>query len=388
MSDIDDFLSKSSIIIVSHVANTGHSQELENFLINKARILVFIGHPFFYAKSTKSFVKVYKKGKIIKKIIVPAFKGPELLFYLKDFLLTFYFIARLRRKFDIYIGADPLNAFVGVILKKLDIVKVVIFYTIDYVPIRFENKLLNWIYHLVDKICVYNSDYTWNLTSAMAEARAKKGIKKEKTKQIVVPTCTHFNRIDHPPIDAINRTSIAFLSHLREGQGIELILDSMPEIVKYVPSVKLIVIGTGPLEKYFKEEAGKKGLKSHIEFLGYIADHKKIEKIISKCAIGVAPYVPNPDSFTWFADPGKPKVYLGCGLPVVITKVPHIAFEIEENKAGIAINYDKEELINAVLKLLMDDKIYMKYRRDAIRFASRYPWDKIFEEALAKCMSR
>ena len=66
--------------------------------------------------------------------------------------------------------------------------------------------------------------------------------------------------------------------------------------------------------------------------------------------MGIAPYVPDPNSFTWYADPGKPKVYLGCGIPVIITKVPEVAFEISKRKAGIAINYDSHELSEAIKK--------------------------------------
>ena len=36
-------------------------------------------------------------------------------------------------------------------------------------------------------------------------------------------------------------------------------LEALPEVIKEIPTVKLIVIGTGPLEKYFKEEVEKRG---------------------------------------------------------------------------------------------------------------------------------
>ena len=84
--------------------------------------------------------------------------------------------------------------------------------------------------------------------------------------------------------------------------------------------------------------------------MGYIESHEEIEEIVAKCRVGIAPYVPDPNSFTWYADPGKPKVYLGCGIPVIITKVPEVAFEISKRKAGIAINYNSHELSEAIKK--------------------------------------
>ena len=63
-------------------------------------------------------------------------------------------------------------------------------------------------------------------------------------------------------------------------------------------------------------------------------------------------------------------MYLACGLPVVITRVPPIAGEIEENNAGLAIDYSKEELVNAVLRLLSDEKLYLECRKMPLKWQS------------------
>lgn len=379
-----DVLSKLSFVIVSHIAFTGHAQELENFLKQRSHKLMFIGHPFSYAPQKESTATIYEKGVLKARARFPQLKGPELILYFKDFFATFYFILKFRSKFHIYVGVDPLNALVGLLLKRLGFVKVVIFYVIDYVPTRFKNRILNNIYHSIDKMSVYFADYTWNLASAMADAREKRGIRKGETNQMTVPTGTHFEEAKQLPFEQIDRTSIVFLSHLRENQGIELILEALPEVVKEIPSpsAKLVVIGTGPLEEYFKNEVKKRNLDNNVVFLGYIKDHSEIEKIVSKCGVGLAPYVPDSDSFTWYADPGKPKVYLGCGVPVIITRVPEVAFEIEKRGAGIAINYDKHELIGAIVKILTNDEVYRQCRRKALEFASKYTWDNVFDEAL------
>jgi glycosyltransferase involved in cell wall biosynthesis len=67
---------------------------------------------------------------------------------------------------------------------------------------------------------------------------------------------------------------------------------------------------------------------------------------------------------------------------VIITKVPEVAFEVEKCGAGIAINYNTHELIDAVLKLLTNDEMYHQCRQRAAEFASKYMWDDIFYEAL------
>ena len=376
-----DALSRLSFAIVSHVAFTGHAQELENFLKKRSSKLMFIRHPFSYATQKKSRATICEKGILKVDVEFPQVRGPEILLYLKDILVTFFFFLKFRSRFHVYVGVDPLNAFVGLLLKRLGFVNVVIFYVIDYVPVRFRNSVLNNLYHSIDQVCVCHANYTWNLTSAMADARERRGINKKETHQMVVPTGTHFEKNKQLPFDKIDRTRIAFLSHLRECQGIELILEALPEIVKEVPSAKLTVIGTGPLEEYFKAEVKRRDLEGNVEFFGYIENHDEIEKIIAKCGVGLAPYVPVSNSFTWYADPGKPKVYLGCGVPVIITKVPEIAYEISKHGAGIAIKYDKTELTTAIVKLFKNEALHRQFRRNALDFASKNTWNKIFLRA-------
>ncbi len=383
---VNQVLLRLSFLIVSHVAFTGHAQELESFLKERTYKLMFIGHPFSYASQKGSSAKIYE-GRNIKIETLPKFYGPEVLLYFRDFFVTFYLVFKGRTKFHIFVGVDPLNAFVGLFLKRLGYAKITIFYVIDYVPQRFRNKILNNIYHSIDRICVYHSDYTWNLTSAMALAREHRGIKKDETNQMVVPTGTHPESQKYDTT-SIAENSIVFLSHLRKGQGIELVIEALPKIIKEIPSAKLFVIGTGPLEQYFKAEVGKRKLENNVVFLGYIEDHKKIEEIVSKCRVGLAPYVPDPNSFTWYADPGKPKVYLGSGIPIVITKVPEVAFEVSRRRAGIAINYDANELSQAVIKILRDKIIYQLYRVNAISFASDIEWSSVFETALTRVLER
>ena len=73
--------------------------------------------------------------------------------------------------------------------------------------------------------------------------------------------------------------------------------------------------------------------------------------------------------------PGKPKVYLGCGVPIIITKVPEVATEIQKLNAAIAIRYDKKDLINAILLILGNEQTHRELRQGAIKFASTHTWD-------------
>jgi glycosyltransferase involved in cell wall biosynthesis len=378
-------LSDKNVVVVTHSFSTGPPQELKRFLSDKVKKLLYISHPFSYCEDVRSSMEFYEKGVKTKESHGPPMKGPDPFFYFKDVVYTILYTLRTKTKYDIYIGADNLNALSGLILRKIGRVDTVIFYTIDYVPKRFEGALLNKIYHVIDRMCCYYCNCVWNISDRIAEARFANGVRKERsTPQIVVPNGSNFDEIKRLPIEKINRFRITFMGHLRKNQGVELILKAFPGILKRVPAARLEIVGTGPLEAALRRLTHSMGLGDKVNFVGFVEDHSELEKILTRCAIGLAPYVPSPDSFTYFADPGKPKTYLAAGLPVVITNVPVIASEINARKAGILIDFDERQLSEAIVTLLSDDVLYREYRENAIALGSLFDWNSIFREAFER----
>ena len=376
----------SSFVIVSHIYTTGPAFRLEEYLQERVKNLIFIGHPFSYASDTASFLRVYRNGKLVKEKKFIKWNGPELSFYFKDIFLTLWWILRFSPKADYFIGVDNLNVFSGFILKLIGKIRRLIFYTIDYAPNRFENKVLNSIYHYLDRFAVRKSDRVWNLSPIMTKERERRGVNSAYiNKQIVVPIGTDISK-KILSFDKIDRNKIVFMGHLRARQGVELLINAMSEIIKRMPKAHLLIIGGGPLEGKFKKTVKRKMLAQHIEFTGFVKEYSNVEKFLSNAAVAVAPYVDDGKTYTRYTDPGKPKDYLASGIPVVITKVPRVAYEIEENECGIAINDDKEELIEAIITLLTDEKMLYKFRVNSIEMAKKYTWDKVFDKALRETL--
>lgn len=369
--------------IVAHIYASGPSQKLENYLIKKADDLIFIGHPFSYAPDTRSFLRIYKKGKLVADKKFLTWRGPEISFYFKDILLTLWWLIRYK-PIDYFVGVDNLNAFTGFILKRLSRVSKIIFYTIDYIPHRFENKFLNAIYHWVDKFMVVKSDKVWNLSKIMVEKREINGVNKQfRDKQLVVPMGCDIN--DSIVLqNKIDRYKIVFMGHLRQGHGIEMLITAMTTVIKKIPKASLLIIGGGALEDKLKVQAKRLKLTSSITFSGFIEKFNDVNNLLRSSAIAIAPYEDNNKTFTRYTDPGKVKDYLACGLPVIITKVPQVAWEIDKNKCGLAINYNQEELSKAIITLLKNKNLLGLCRKNALKMAKKYTWDKIFNKALSQ----
>lgn len=380
--------SENNAVIVTHEATTGPAHELRDYLISKVKILTFIAHPLLFIPSTRkkrSYCEEYVQENKISRKDAPFLKGPEPFLYLKDCFYSFFWIFFSSKKYDFYVGSGNINAFVGLILKKLRKVKKVIFYCIDYVPVRFQNRLLNKFYHWIDRVCYRSCDFTWNLSERMIEAREKLGLRREP-KHLVVPHGVHFKRIERLPFDQINKTEIVYMGTLLEKQGIQHLIQALPVVCKEIPEITFTIIGEGPYEKELKELVSSLGLDQRVRFLGYIEDHKVVEKVMTKAALAVALYDPLSDNFSYYADPGKVKNYLAAGLPVLITDVPAISKQIVRERCGEIVPLEKDKIAQAIIRLLKSQDVLSDYRKKAIEFSSNYEWGSVLKQATSSLL--
>jgi len=154
------------------------------------------------------------------------------------------------------------------------------------------------------------------------------------------------------------------------------------EVVSDVPQANLVLIGEGELQPKLKQLVKDYHLEENCQFLGLIEDEKKLEEILLESAFGVAPYSDEQGTVKSFNDVSKPKVYLSCGLPVVITRVPLVAEEIESRGAGIAVAYESAALAQAMKNLLTDETFFKSSRQKAHEMAKDYSWDKIYDRLM------
>lgn len=364
------------LIVAGHITEIyGPVQALRDYLISQKRDFLYIVHPFSYCSIPYSKIESYSSRGLEMQKKRRFYRIPQ---YIRDMLLNIYWAVRYGERGTVFIGIDNLNTMCGLILKKAGIVKQVIYYVIDYTPKRFDNKFMNWLYHYIDKLCVRHSDFIWNISSRIASEREKKGAKKEKN--MIVPVGIDLDKIPKVPFDGVNKKKLVFVSHLTKSKGAQLIIEVMREIVKDIRDIKLEIIGTGPYENTLKEMAHKHGLDSYVSFLGPM-EHNKLLAYLPTCGIALAPYVDDQYSITYYADATKPKEYLACGLPIIITGIAIISEEVEKNKLGIVINYNKDELIQAIKKLVLDSDFFINCKRNAIGYSKKWQWKDIYDRA-------
>lgn len=375
---------KPSIVVSCHAVFSpagepmhGTGSEIGNFLQKRKKQYLFIRHSLYgdFPTQIESF-----DG---KNLTYKFFGIKGLSFFLRilqEQIITFYLVLKIGTKPGLLIGIDPLNALNGLILKRLGLVQKVVFYTADYTSRRFNNSLLNSLYHKIDKLAIKNADQVWNVSSRINNLRIKQGVSKERN--VFVPNSPIFEKVKRLPYSQINKHQLVIVSHLTKAINWSLIFRVVKKLSNRFKDIKLVIIGSGPYEQQLKNLVKELKIEKRIIFLGQ-KTHEDCLEILAQSAIGLAVYT-QAQSWTIFGDSLKIREYFACGLPVITTSVPSTADDVEKEQAGIIVRLSEENLKEAIDRLFSQKQLYLKMRRNGINLAREYDFARILKENLVK----
>jgi len=378
----------TNAVILSHFLfkdaekGAGIPHNIRDYLKDKINHVTYIDHPFPGSSYPYSQMTIYKKGKMISQstFFKTDFSAP--LLFPTQLLINVYFLIKSGLKYELCFACDNHSTLSCYAFRKLGKIKRLIYYSIDFTWDRYENKLLNILYHAADRMACNLSDINWVVTSRITDIKMKNKNSHKYSPFQVVHNGFKKSEIQIAPINKIKKYNLIWGGVLYEKQGVQLAIKSMSKLKTQFPKLHLTIIGTGPHESKLKTLTRKLKLQSKVTFTGYIDDHKKINEYLTHSSIGLAPYTQTEGNFSFFGAPSKIRLYLLCGLPVITTSVPSIAKTIKKGGAGIVINYDESEYINAVTKLLSNRRFYLSARKSALRLSSKYDIDKILSKAI------
>lgn len=378
----------------------GMVEPLVDYFTNRYTDVCLIDQPHPGSDILLPRIETYDKGKL-KKIGKSSFlvssltpllvaqnvSATQISFKLRDFLSVIDVAFRQKKKIDLLVGFESVNALAGIFLKKIGKVKNVVYYVSDFSPKRYKSKWFNNFYLYLDKVAAMNADATWNVSDAMAEARKNLGYDMEKlSPQILAPNAFFKKEISYLPLNKTKPYSIVYAGTLGLENGPDYAISMMPKILKKFPSATLTIAGVGrpEEEKLLKYLIQKLHLGKNINFVGFVPTNKELYSLVRKHRLLVAPYKAIPESVRWYADAVKIRMALACGLPVVTTQVPPNGKLAENAGAGVVTKDNPGDLANNVIKIFSDEKRYLKMRKSAILAAKENTWQNSYTNALKK----
>jgi glycosyltransferase involved in cell wall biosynthesis len=209
-----------------------------------------------------------------------------------------------------------------------------------------------------------NSTKVVCLTESEAKEVAKLGVKKNNIK--VIPIAVDAKSF--PPSN-IEKGYLLWVGRLVPEKGVKFLLQAMKILADKGKTIKLIIVGNGPLRGSLMREALRMGLKGKVIFIKE-ANRRRVMELLRECSIFILPSLRE----------GLPMALLeamASSKPVAASEIPSIKEVLED--AGVFFNpYDPSSIASAI-SLLIEDKSLRKKLGAAGRalVEEKYDWNVI-----------
>jgi PEP-CTERM/exosortase A-associated glycosyltransferase len=146
------------------------------------------------------------------------------------------------------------------------------------------------------------------------------------------------------------KTVVGFIGSFYAYEGLDLLLDALPELISQCPDVRVLLVGGGPQEANLRQQAERLGLGEYVIFTGRVP-HKEVNRYYD--LIDVLAYPRHPMRLTELVTPLKPLEAMAQGLLFVASDVGGHRELVIHNKNGILFKAgDKNSLAQAIVGLL------------------------------------
>lgn len=350
-----------------------NEKKYSNIIIEEFQNDKLVIHKFKFKKITN-----YKFGNqtIFETII---YKFHEIFYILK-----YIFLGKYKKKFDIIWTTESSQLLISRIFKIFNSKVKIVYDVIDFSPRRFPNKIKNNIFHFLDYLACKLTNYSVVQTPRIIRYRKRK-YNIENSKHIVKPSGVDLD-LYRKNFSDFDEFSIVYAGVITETEGLDLIIDIMPDLVKYNNKITLKIVGSSQDKNYFQDllfKINSLNLKKNIDFIGQISNKSHLADLLKKQSISIALYrnIKNEVSNKFFNSVNKLHVYSSCSLPIITTYKPFFGSLIESHNAGYRTNY-KKDILFQIIKCYFDLPINEKkqIRENSYNLSKMYSWNKIFKE--------
>lgn len=168
------------------------------------------------------------------------------------------------------------------------------------------------------------------------------------------------------------------------SRGILDFVRLMPEIIKYIPHVKLIINGKGQDDYKIITEIERLGLQNKVYHKGWVS-HEDKKRYLAHCDIGLIPYRITSHWNTTI--PNKLFDYMCMRTPVLSTSIKPTARIINESGCGLV--YNENSLTQVINKLYELDNKQTRHRMGDNGYrniVNKYNWE-IDKLSIKKCIA-
>ena len=218
------------------------------------------------------------------------------------------------------------------------------------------------------------------LTPIEAEQYKNMGVSEHKIE--IVPNGLDLSEFDNLPergefrtkygLDA-NQKIILFLGRIHRIKGLDLLIKVFSDLAKFLDDVKLVI--AGPDDGYLtslKKLVADSEISEKVLFTGPLYGQEKL-----KAYVDADVYI-LPSFYETF--PMTLLEAMACGTPVIVTDRCGIV-DVINGQAGLVVPYDKDQLRDALLHMLSDDQMRLRFgEKGKLLVREKFNWEKIAEQ--------
>jgi len=164
---------------------------------------------------------------------------------------------------------------------------------------------------------------------------------------------------------ATPRWDLCFVGRLVNNKGLHWILEALALLVKDAPSLKLLILGRGPLKERVLADVAARGLEANVDLVEWVETPKDLADV----------YRASRAILCASTCEGGPRVTveaMACGTPAVSTPVGIMGELIEDGVNGALCGFDATSLAAAIERVLGDEDARLvmgqRARADVLQF--------------------
>ena len=163
--------------------------------------------------------------------------------------------------------------------------------------------------------------------------------------------------------------TIICLARMKKYKRIDILLDSVPKVLKEIPDLEVILVGDGDDLARLKEISRKNKIKKSIKFTNFVPAKEKADLLTS----------------SWVSVNTSPKEGWGLtsiesqssGTPSIVPDSPGLRETVKDGVGGYIYPFgDTKTLSEILIKVLSDKKLVIKMGTSAKKWAVNFSWDE------------
>ena len=357
-----------SVFALASFQFCGHVDEY--LIANTRRLCLMYVLPRFGEQ--KQIIRRYEEGKLVEERALRSSQN-IFLYYWLWFWHNITEILKFSKGYEgktIVFGGHPV-CFFGMALVKI-LRRVSYLYWIgDYFP---NKSLVIRAFEWLKRFYHNRIPFTYYLSDAINRKMNRGKVRDEPGHKTLMWGMCRFQMPGHANTMATSK-QLLFVGLVRDGQGIENVLDFLAESREY--TLALVGVAANGYEKIVERMIVERNLSDRVYFPNRFHLQEELLEIAGKSLVGLALYSLGEENFTHYADPGKVKAYIEMNLPVVMTRISEVVPFIERFRAGEVVD-GMEGVGDAVRKIAED---YPTYGEGVRLFNEHFEYTRLYADA-------